>query len=191
MVDNLQLGGEKLKYRTLTSEDSDIPTSFALPESSTSGFTAMQFDTAWVYVSPNYRSGYYSFKAATAGTRVLSAQSGNANGSICPKGWRLPTGSSGGDFEVMINKYSLGTEQETSKALQAEPVPHFTLSGHYYNSEFRLFNTYGAYWSSTIYPSSSTGGGAYYFNFSSSNVYPNYTGTTVTNHGLAIRCIAR
>ncbi|MBQ8996505.1 InlB B-repeat-containing protein, partial [Candidatus Saccharibacteria bacterium] len=42
---------------------------------------------------------YYNYYTATAGNGGFDFENGNVAGDLCPSGWRLPTGSSGGDFE--------------------------------------------------------------------------------------------
>lgn len=110
MVENLRLG-QKGKTMTLTSADSDVSANFTLPASAEANFTGT--DNNAVFVSAEY-GGYYSWFTATAGTGKADMASGNAASSICPKGWRLPTGGSGGEYEVMAKKYGNGTNQATS-----------------------------------------------------------------------------
>lgn len=62
---------------------------------------------------------YYSWSAATAGSggsKVVSTSgqselivSGTATGSICPKGWRLPTGGSSGEYAKLLQAYGYAT----------------------------------------------------------------------------------
>ncbi len=91
MVQNMNLTD-----KALTAEDSNAPKeSYAIPASSPAWSTSAS-DTDKVHYpyegDPNDDTSkygaYYSWCAATAGTCV---NSGEATGSICPKGWRLPT----------------------------------------------------------------------------------------------------
>lgn len=128
MIENLRLTGS----RTLTSSNSDVSSSFTLPASTDSFSKGSSSDPIQINASSASQYGvYYSWYAATAGTGTYSMNSGNAASSICPKGWKLPTGDSGGDFENMAKKYGSGTDSATFTALRATPVPGFLLSGYY------------------------------------------------------------
>lgn len=99
MTKNLNLAGGT----TLTSSDSNVSSEYTLPVSETlsTGITLTNSgafssnSTAYVYNSNSTSCssssacyGYYSYKAATAGT---NPSSNYASSDICPKGWRLPT----------------------------------------------------------------------------------------------------
>lgn len=102
MLDNLKLGDSS--SITLTPSDTDISSNVTLPALQTSGSPV--HDSLRVYgpVSGDTGSGttnygyLYNFTGATAGaTRAsLPAGNGNAPSSICPAGWRLPTGRNQG-----------------------------------------------------------------------------------------------
>ena len=138
MTTNLDLAGGT----TLTANDSNIAdnTTYTLPASSTSGFD--DNSAANVYNSgsttcsndsPCY--SYYNYAAATAGT---NPSSGNATYDICPKGWRLPTGT---EYTALIGIYtSLNT-------LTATPWSG-ALTGLYGESTFAQSGS-GRYWTST------------------------------------------
>lgn len=161
-----------------------------------------------------YKTGaYYSWRAATAGTGRGSGTSGgaandvfgtnmNTSGnntavSICPKGWRLPTGGAGdgttaattpgstagltnGDFQRLWSKYNnytyfTGTSYGPQLALGGLVLP----SGRYNQG------SYGYYWSSTVYSYNY----AYSLNLSTSAVYPQDYSNKY--YGFSVRCIAR
>ncbi len=96
MTENLRLKADSCsrceKERKLIPATSDIAAEWSLPASDDSGFTG---DNTAVdaYYDENKNIGYYSWCAATAGTCGAAALNmTNAPSSICPKGWKLPTG---------------------------------------------------------------------------------------------------
>ena len=100
---------------------------------------------------------------------------------ICPAGWRLPTGGSGGEFEVMNNTVYAGKTDSDSSIIGAPGL--FQRSGRWYGG-FLNQGSIGYYWSST--QGSATG--AHYLYFYSTGVYPaNYD----SKYGArAVRCVA-
>lgn len=103
MVSNLRLQGGT----TITNQDSNISAAtYTLPASSTTGFNnnAGQF----MYNGDSTTGGYYSWLTATANTGVSLTTSGaQASSSVCPKGWRLPTGNaSTGEFTILYQAYN-------------------------------------------------------------------------------------
>ena len=125
---------------------------------------------------------YYNWYAATAGSGTCAMTSDNASSSICPKGWRLPTGGSGrtSDFRVLYNNYS------SASAMMGSPV-NFVLSGYRNGSSTSYQDSQGYYWSSTAYSYSSDG--AYRLLLNSSNVDPqNYMPKPF---GISVRCVAQ
>ena len=168
MTQNLRIAG-----KTITPADSDVITNYTIPASSLSGFNA--YDTSNAYVDSD--GGFYNWYTATAGTGTQSMFSGNTTVSICPKGWRLPTSGSSGEFRTLYNNYN------SSSALRSNPV-NFTLSGAVHSNS-RRDQGYGYYWSSTVNSSSS----AYYLNLNISNAIPaDYSSKF---YGFSVRCIAR
>ncbi len=68
--------------------------SFAMPESAL--WTDTSYTAPHVYYDNDTTYGaYYNWNAATAGSGTDKVESGNAEYSICPKGWRLPIGGVG------------------------------------------------------------------------------------------------
>ncbi len=134
MTENLRIAN-----KTITPADSDVSANFTIPVSSTSGFSKQ--DTNNAYVDSTY-GGYYTFYTATAGTGGTSLTSGNAPSSICPKGWRLPTGSSSGEFNTLYSYYN------SKELMQGEPG--FVLSGSVYRGAVEYQGSGGSYWASTV-----------------------------------------
>ncbi len=168
MAENLRIAN-----KTITPADSNVTSNFTIPVSSISGFEDQ--DTNNAYVDNTY-GGYYNFYTATAGTGGTSLRSGNAPSSVCPKGWRLPTGGSSGEFKTLYNNYN-------SAALMMG-VPNFTLPGYVdYGSTYDQGSN-GDFWSSTVGDSRS----AYVLRLASSNVVPDYSGDK--QYGRSVRCVA-
>ena len=100
MLTNLKLGSTSGSI-TLTPSDSDVVSNFTLPQVTIGG--AGEFDLPRAYGpvpgdtgtgATNY--GYlYNFSAATAGETRASLPANNAQYSICPANWRLPSGGEG------------------------------------------------------------------------------------------------
>ena len=181
MTQNLRLVGSK----KLTSADSNVSSDYTLPASSTSGWctdaTATCYNKQNVLDSGNTTYGvYYSWAAATAGTGTSDITSGSdATSSICPKGWRLPTGGSSGEFNTLYEQYN------TSALMQdATNGPGFVLSGIRIGSSTERQGSGGSYWSSTA-----NGFG------SASRLFLNNSGVNfvgdVKYGGFTVRCIAQ
>ncbi len=144
------------------------------------------------------------------GTTAQTSNGYNAAASICPKGWKLPTSTTSnanaqtspnwktGDWYALAKAYEANLESnyyDSSSATgknfynNAGPVnnsiPNFLLAGYYYNGSFFDGGSYGDYWSSTSYGSSS----AYYLYFNSSGVYS--ASNFVRRRGFSVRCIAK
>lgn len=133
---------------------------------------------------------YYNYCAASGGSYCYDEDAGvdNPDGvttlqdskyDICPKGWRLPTGSSSGDFYNLYNEFSGSTDQE----VDFQTSLSLPLSGDFYSGKVFNQGLYGYWWTST-YGSAED---MYYFIVSSADSEP-------WNHdvrflGLSIRCI--
>ena len=168
MTQNLRIAGT-----TITPSDSNVTTNYTIPASSISGFNA--YDTSAAYVDSG--SGFYNWYTATAGTGTQSMSSGNNSVSICPKGWRLPTGGNGSEFQTLYNNYN------SSSALRSNPV-NLTLSGYVVSSSRSDQGSNGSYWSSTVF----SGDNAYVLYLGGANVYP--ANSNSKYYGVSVRCIA-
>ena len=181
----------RIVNKTITPADSDVTGTFTIPASSTSGFSS--YDIANAYYSNDTSYGaYYSWYAVTAGTGTQSMSSGNAASSICPKGWRLPTGGSDGEFQTLYNKWTPATWTTYNGkngrwlgAPSASGGAFFPAAGYYDESSPRDIGSNGSYWSSTAYSNNSA------FN-------PYFYSSTITfidrspkYLGFSARCIAR
>lgn len=169
MTQNLKLGKESTSL-ALTSADSDV-SSFTLTGKLSDGeFTSETVDgisyqnnSSQYYCTDAYGC-YYNWYTATAGTGLGSTTSGSVESSICPKGWKLPTGGSGGEFKALATAYGISGGYDATEAaamLVANPTtttentngaaaPGFLLGG-YYAPVGVYFGEIGSYWSRTAY----------------------------------------
>ena len=135
---------------------------------------------------PHYGYGtYYNWYAATAGNGTYyTTANQQAAGDICPAGWRLPTGDTGGEFKALNTAINSGaTDSSASAGLRAYPA-NFVYSGYWWNSNASTRAYGGAYWSRTAKESYR----AYYPYFNSDSVDP--SSYNLSKHiGRSIRCI--
>ena len=171
MTENL-----RLINKTISSIDSNLHSgeTWTIPASSTSGFSS--YNTNNAYLDSTY-GGYYNFYTATAGWGANSVTSGNSPKDICPKGWRLPTGGSAGEFQTLYNNYN-------SAALMMG-VPNFTLSGDVNDGSVYDQGDGGFFWSSTVNDANN----AYGLSLVSSGVLPVSNGNK--SYGDPVRCVAK
>jgi uncharacterized protein (TIGR02145 family) len=170
MAENL-----RLINKPISSTDSNLPSgeTYVIPASDSSAFST-SYDTDSAYLDSTY-GGYYNFYTATAGWGTTNEGDGNAPKDICPKGWRLPTGGSSGEFQTLYNNYN------SLALMQGEPG--FTLSGRVYLLSVSHQGSYGYYWSSTIANAPRN-----LLLDSSSGVSPNSSSNT--RSGYSVRCVA-
>ena len=128
---------------------------------------------------------------ATAGARdasgnnLITATSGEAADSICPKGWRLPPKEGNKSYHnLLISSYNIPTNSDA--ALLAMPLS-FIRAGGYYPGDgfFHGQGNRGFLWSSTVYDSDVT----YVLSFGASGGFPqfyNYRG-----YSFSVRCVVR
>ncbi len=131
---------------------------------------------------------HYQWNAATAGTGGTII-SGQATGSICPRGWKLPTSNSTavGSFGGILNVYSISSGAVGINKLTSAPL-YFVRGGIVVQST-SLYQLGGWYWSST--PSSNINNAYYlFFGNSSNDITPSNAGYT-RNYGYSVRCVAR
>ena len=188
MLDNLRLGSTSTI--ALTSANTNSNGNFTLPASISSGFnsyTAAQINVASkdTVASTKYGSGsgkigvYYNYCAASAGTICSSSNSSNASYDICPKGWRMPTGGSSGEYQALYTAYS----SNVTIFRNALSTPH---SGYFYYGSAYNQGSNGNFWSSTRY----NGSDMYYLYVDSSRVgSTDYSNTR--NYGYSVRCLLK
>lgn len=139
--------------------------------------------------------GYiYNWYTATAGTGTYDLASGNAVASICPAGWRLPTGGNYGEFAVLNNAMATGATTASISA-NATTVPNWHYNGPFegamsggYNNGFSYVGYLMFYWTSSANAASN----AFYVDIETGDL--NMSNDTYTvygkNHGMAVRCVA-
>ena len=199
MLDNLRLGGTS--SMTLTNADTNITAStYTLPASISNGFSsynAAQINTDSKATNATYSSNitsssfndndtaktgvYYNYYAATAGGIFSNPNSSNAsaNRDICPKGWRMPTGGSSGEYQALYTAYS-------SDNVNFQTALRTPLSGTFSGSSAYHQGVNGYFWSATRYDNIVM----YYLYVNASNVNPqsNYYGRS---YGNSIRCVLK
>ena len=146
---------------------------------------------------------YYTWAAAIADTTAYSSGDHNTT-SICPKGWKIPLGNtSTGDIEQgasdaanRVTSFSYldrkmggtGASQSTAAdSLRWRKYPvNFVYSGDVGSGSVYYRGSFGRYWSSTAYSSSS----AYYLDLNSSFVSPGTDYYYYKSNGRPVRCVA-
>jgi uncharacterized protein (TIGR02145 family) len=136
--------------------------------------------------------GYlYNFYTATASTVDNTKINGKADYSICPVGWRLPSGqNSSGDYGNLDTKYDGGNGGAhydniiTQGLWLSAGAWQGAFSGRY-SIELNGQGSSGTYWSSTIVSSYN----AYSTFFYGSGVNPGNNNAYSRYNGFAIRCL--
>ena len=154
-----------------------------------SSMTPMDDGTTNTVISGNtYNAHYlvgnfYQWNAATAGTGgTITSQ--EATDSICPKGWRLPTSKSSGEYQALMAAYNITSNTDSTTRITQSPL-YFHPSGNVFSGSLRYAGLSGYYWSSTASSSTNI---AYYLNFYSGYVDPSYD--TNRYNGFSVRCLA-
>lgn len=144
-------------------------------------YTATEYDAHYLV------GNYYQWNAATAGTGG-TITSGQATGSICPKGWKLPTtnNTNSGSFSKLVTSGNVGND---IVKLTSAPY-YFTRTGNI-NQNVSLLLAYvgngGNYWSSTPY---STATNAFDLNIAGATSLV-LNDNASRYFGLSVRCIAK
>jgi uncharacterized protein (TIGR02145 family) len=125
---------------------------------------------------------YYNYCAASAGSYCYNdgaAPAGtNASQDICPKGWKIPSSVTNGDYEVLFAAYG-----------KFDGIDNFRIalsvlfSGSFGNGSVRGQNENGFFWSSTRSGTS----GAYALGMTSSSI--NTSGYMYRDDGKSVRCL--
>ncbi len=101
--------------------------------------------------------------------------------SICPSGWRLPTGN-GGDVAAFNAAINSGLTDSAAGLLD----PWLGQYGGYWNSSgFAYQDARGYYWTSTPYTSGGTNAYSFYFQ----EFYVNIAQLNIKNYAFAVRCV--
>ena len=126
---------------------------------------------------------YYTWHAAIADTTDYTGGDHNVT-SICPTGWRIPTGNVSGEYSTLNINANTGSTSE-SVGLRAYPT-NFLYSGFFYGSSAYSRGSYGYYWSSSA--SDSVDYYSYCLGLSRSNSSPMADSNKGAGH--SIRCVA-
>ena len=186
LLDNLRIGGDEEMLLTSldTNTNPDVDDGeFVLPAAGdwVDSYTEPAIDTTDAEVmlggdADKVQGGYYNYCAASAGTYCAEANEseGDAEYDICPAGWRMPTGGSGGEYQVLSDL--LGSD--------FIDVMHLPLSGRFYDGASGSIDQDGYFWSSTY----RDGVRMYYLNRSNQTI--NTTGSYRRDRGYSMRCVA-
>ena len=224
MLDNLKLGSTTGSI-TLTPSDSNVATNFTLPQlysGSDGSYASYDNPQAFGPVPGDTGSGetnygyLYNWPAATAGETQTSmpAGSGNANNSICAKGWRLSTGgNTSSDFATLDKAFggtgefysgfsyhdnttiTLASYHQAKLAAAGDSLSKWQYSGPfngvYSGGWWNGFGGQGSdgvgfWWSRSAYPDDSSS--AFYAWVNSYGLYPG-DGYNYRAYGLAVRCL--
>ncbi len=192
MTENLRINNTTLKAASSDFSGSDI----VLPNSTKANFFN---DNTSKYSYQSYLStaseasagvsGYYNWYTATAGAGNSSETTDNKslNTSICPKGWKLPSGgsnSSTSEFRKFATAESIASTSAGSTKIRDIPY-NFQYTG-LVNSSSLTNADYGCWWSSTTISEDT----AYLLAVVRTDVSPGNT-SLERYLGLAVRCIAR
>ena len=189
MMENLRLD---ISTATVTAANTNSPTAVFLTEAETTAptttmcttnnsacFDKILFDTNNINrsLSTSYNSNngisslyaygvWYNWYAATAGNGTYSFTSGNVAGDICPAGWRLPTGGTGGEVQALNNTVNNGV-LNSSVGLRAYPV-NMVYAGDHNGSKDQSRGVYARQWTATVSDANS----AYRLGVSATEVTP-------------------
>ena len=155
---------------------------------------AMNGNTVTPRISSDEWNGYYYYNwYAATGEKGSSSSMGDVDGSICPKGWKLPynyTVNPNVSWGGLTNTYGVtvnGTNTNTDTGyliLQASPLS-IPIVGYYYNGKLIYGDTDASLWSSNGYDNKY----AYYLYFISTRVHPQRWGDK-SLAGMNVRCVA-
>ncbi|MBQ8992354.1 hypothetical protein IJ090_02910, partial [Candidatus Saccharibacteria bacterium] len=203
------------KQGSITSSSTLTSTTAANFGTSNDNYAKTQFRTKSSSYTNDYDTGYYNFYTATLGYSYYgSGSSGSSTRDICPKGWRLPKVTDGGntvtsgsaaEFTALAKTYNASaswTNAATSysyyttdstihtgihngTAANGNNYAGFSYSGLWSDTSASYVGSHGVYWSSSV---SSTRYG-YNLYFYSSNVNPQ--DNSYKYYGLAVRCVAK
>jgi len=140
--------------------------------------------------------GYYNYCAASAGSYCYGngtsygTSSGNATEDICPKGWRLPTSNTTGEYSALANAIygSTGSIADATAYANYRSALRLPLSGNFVSGSMGNQNSGGGFWSSTRYESYERNRNMYYLAIGKPNgVYP--SDYDYRYYGRSVRCV--
>ncbi len=192
MLTNLKLGSTSGSI-TLTPADSNVASNFTLPQLTTGGTADYDNPRAYGPVPGDTGSGatnygyLYNFPAATAGETRTTFTSGNAQYSICPANWRLPTSGSPSSDLWQLDVAFGGTGAGGPSVAKWQPSGPFkgSFSGRWYGG-FGFQGDAGTLWSASASPDHPDY--AFFASFDPSDFYPG-DGYDNRNFGAGVRCL--
>ena len=122
-------------------------------------------------------------KFDAAGNPVYSVVSGDAQDSICPRGWKLAAYTGAGSYKYLMDTYNMTSNDN---GIQRAPLS-FVRGGNYYYSNGSLYNrgSNGYYWETRV----NSGTLAYFLTFYSTSLRPQYYYNK--GYGFPLRCLVR
>ncbi|MBP5675369.1 hypothetical protein J6W91_03515 [Candidatus Saccharibacteria bacterium] len=191
MGQNLRLVGPI----TLTSADSDIEDDFSLPE--WDGTWDGYYDESENKYEDGKQTAYYNYYAASAGTISGTGNMAEAEHSICPMGWKMPSKT---EWSELFSAYSL-TNQQTPDNLAIASLEPLNLSSDGYMCNLSTnsceVGIRGDWWSSTAYSADARYNSQYVSFGTEENGEVIFTASVNpeirwwTQNGLTLRCVAR
>ena len=135
--------------------------------------------------------GYYNYCAASAGSYCYGngtsygTSSGNATEDICPKGWRMPTGNTSGEYSALANAIygSTGSTSDSTAYANYRSALRLPLSGYFVGGSAGDQGSGGGWWSSTRNDSY----GMYRLRANTSSIYP--ADSLNRRSGYSVRCV--
>ena len=103
---------------------------------------------------------------------------------MCPAGWRLPTGASGGELQTLNNAVNFGSTPPTADAGLLSDWLNVYAGDYAGAGGLANQGSFGTYWSSTV--NSATN--AYYAHLTNTAVAPG-TGAIQKVYGFSLRCV--
>ena len=208
MTQNLKLG----KYTdslVLTNADSnvssdfildnkrDISSSVVMPSGNVvvDGETVTQQYNGSAYLCTEEYGCSYNWYTATAGTGTTYKTSGNAEESICPSNWTLPTGGSESDYSIFSLAYNnsvsdiLVNPSNLTENINGKSIPGLLLNGNWYDYGSYNVGKGARYWSKTANSNNKQLACGYSITLPSS-VFSNDC-TYVKYAGRAVRCLLK
>ena len=172
MIDNLAIG----KGQAMTPSNTNIASNWTMPQTDlTTGDNS--YTQAEIHEGSGDQGNWYNYCAATAGTICTSSNSTNATYDICPKGWRLPT---------LAEQTSITGTSQGSWSTTNVTAFNAVAAGFYYNGNLVFSGSYGDWWSSTAYDTSSR----YYLYYDTSNGLSSGDGY-YRDIGFSVRCVLK
>ena len=129
----------------------------------------------------------YNWYTASAGNGDLAMDNGNVTGDICPKGWRLPTSGSNGEY-ANLNRLANNNSSIDTAGLLKFP-DNFILSGDYNYNAPGGRNSFSRFWSAT--PDGTQKAFRLGINYGASNNAVTPAGSWGKWDAFAVRCIVK